>query len=133
MLMTFSSKLNNGKVIYNYSKYFFESNTFEEMCQCVCACLCDCVCVVLHRGVENTYKKLIRVFQVRMGTGPGPFDHMHHIISYIPCHILTYHILRDLCSSHLQCPTHCAPRTPCAEEEGKEGVNGGWVRRREGG
>ena len=27
--------------------------------------------------------------------------------------------------SYLQRPTHCALRTPCAEEEGKEGVNEG--------
>ena len=45
----------------------------------------------------------------------------------------SYLNFRALCSSHLQHPTHCAPRTPCAEEEGKERVNGGWVRRRGGG
>ena len=44
----------------------------------------------------------------------------------------SYLNFRALCSSHLQCPTHCAPCTPYAEEEGKEGVNGWWVWRKGG-
>ena len=46
-----------------------------------------------------------------MGKNPS-VDHMHQAISYN---------FRALCSSHLQHPTHCAPHTPCAVEEGKEG------------
>ena len=42
----------------------------------------------------------------------------------------SYLNFRALCSFHLQRPTHCAPCTPRAAEEGKVGVNGGWVRRR---
>ena len=36
----------------------------------------------------------------------------------------SYLNFRALSSCHLQRPTHCAPRTPCAVEEGKGGVNG---------
>ena len=47
---------------------------------------------------------------------------MHQAISYN---------FRAVCSSHLQCPSHCAPCTPYAEEEGKEGVNEGGCGERE--
>ena len=44
---------------------------------------------------------------------------------YVDRFDVLHEVIGALCSSHLQCPTHYAPRTSYAEEEGKEGVNGG--------
>ena len=75
--------------------------------------------------MESIHKKLIRVLgeKVRMGTSPGPF---------LTTCTRSYLNFRALCSSHLQCPTHCAPCTPCAVKEGKEGVNRWWAWRKGG-
>ena len=72
--------------------------------------------VVLHTRVEKHIQEVNKSVSGENGNKSWPF---------LTTRTRSYLNFRALCSSHLQCPTHCALRTPCAEEEGKVGTE--WV------